>query len=121
MILLLNLQIDPSPIHLNLQDCVLLQDFETPILDTTAALEECFRCLLTAGMQATLARGIARMLYQFAMKVQPHLPPKIRDMLQIVSGSIWQPKDLARIDSNYCVFDVDGTRSNARMQEMLQG
>jgi hypothetical protein len=67
--------------------------------DVERAFGECFRCLLGCGVQQMLSRGIARMIYHTAMKLELNLPRLVESMLQIVAETAWQPSDWQYLDS----------------------
>jgi hypothetical protein len=62
-------------------------------VDVEREFEDCFRCLLGIGVQQMLSRGISRMIYHTATKLEPKLPRLVERMFQIVAETAWQPDD----------------------------
>lgn len=95
-----------------------------PTWTSKSAFEEIFRCLLGAGMQAMLPRGIARMVYRTTEQMQIRLPARVNQMMKIAAELAWQPKDLLRLSSGYpnvAMMDGTGKRGGeVRMEELLK-
>lgn len=91
------------------------------IKTSAAALEEVFRCLLGTGVEIMIARAIARMTYQTAMKQKVILSRNTQNMLQIMSETAWRPSDAKMISSKYPNFaTTKGYGDNEeRMSELL--
>lgn len=91
------------------------------ITTSAAALEEVFRCLLGTGVEIMIARAIARMTYQTALKQKVILSQSTQNLLQIMSETAWRPSDAKMISSKYPNFAT--TRgygdSEERMSELL--
>lgn len=88
-ILLRNLQSDPHSRNRATRTSTVLNIFESPLDNTTAAFEECFRCMLGAGLQTILPRGIARMVYRTATQMEVELPESVRQMIAMVAETSW--------------------------------
>lgn len=58
---------------------------------------ECFRCLLSAGLQEMNARGIARMVYCTALEFGVTLPESVQQMNRLLAESAWQPSDVNQV------------------------
>ena len=91
------------------------------IRTSAAALEEVFRCLLGTGVEVMLARAVARMTYQTALKKKVILSQSTQSMLQIMSETAWLPSDAQMISSKYPNFaTAKGYRdSEERMSQLL--
>ncbi|EME44927.1 hypothetical protein DOTSEDRAFT_70844 [Dothistroma septosporum NZE10] len=64
---------------------------DTPIASLEMAFGECFRCMLSAGMQHMYPRAVVRMMYHAATALKFTLPENAREMLQIVNENSWRP------------------------------
>lgn len=124
-ILFRNLRSDPnSRTRADPASCV-LDIFESPLSDTTAAFEECFRCTLSAGLQLILPRGIARIIYRMASQANVALPDPVQRMLAIMAETAWQQTDIQNLESVFPTFDIgapskNGIISERRMMEALK-
>lgn len=89
---------------------------------SAAALEEVFRCLLGTGVEVMIARAVARMTYQTAVKQKVILSQSTQNMLQIMSATAWRPSDAKMISSNYPNFATSKGYgdSEERMSELLK-
>lgn len=93
---------------------------ETPIHDSHTAFDEVFRCLLGAGVEVMIARGIARMMYHTALEQKITLSPSTKKMLQIMSDTAWRPSDLSLVNSAFPNFaTLKGHGNPDRMTELL--
>ena len=91
-------------------------------IDTSAtALEEVFRCLLGTGVEIMIARAIARMTYQTALKQKVILSQSTREMLQVMSETAWRPSDARLVSSAYPNFATTKGYDDReeRMSELL--
>lgn len=91
-------------------------------IDTSAAaLEEVFRCLLGTGVEIMIARAIARMTHQTALKQKVILSQSTQGMLQVMSETAWRPSDARLISSTYPNFATTKgyDDSEERMSELL--
>ena len=91
-------------------------------IDTSAAaLEEVFRCLLGTGVEIMIARAIARMTYQSALKQKVILSRSTQEMLQVMSETAWRPSDARLVSSAYPNFATTKgyDDSEERMSELL--
>lgn len=99
-----------------------VQEFqESPVRDTRAAFEECFRCLLAGGTQVMLMRGIARMVVQTATVLEVNLPDDVVQILSIVAEMCWSASDLEQLRScqpNWAFAKHPGEAGN-QMEELL--
>lgn len=91
------------------------------ITTSAAALEEVFRCLLGTGVEIMIARAIARMTYQTALKQKVILSQSTQNMLQLMSETAWRPSDVKMISSKYPNFATTKGYgdSEERMSELL--
>lgn len=76
-----------------------------------SSFEECFRCLLSAGMQQLLPRIVARSVWHTARELNVELPASVVQMLQLVADSAWQATDLHGVNAAYPSYAVP--RANA--------
>lgn len=91
------------------------------ITTSAAALEEVFRCLLGTGVEIMIARAVARMTYQTALKKKVILSQSTQNMLQIMSKTAWRPSDVKMISSKYpnSATSRGYSDSEERMSELL--
>lgn len=94
-----------------------------PITDSHTAFDEVFRCLLGAGVEIMIARGMARMIYHIALEQKIVLSRASRAMLQIMADTAWRPSDLSLMQSTYPdITSVSGDEersANRRLTELL--
>lgn len=79
------------------------------VAELKPAFEECFRCMLSAGMQHMNPRAVVRMMYRAATALNITLPDSALQMLQIVNDNSWRP---------LYTDDSDATQG---IDEILQG
>lgn len=95
-----------------------------PTWTSESAFEEVFRCLLGAGMQAMLPRGIARMVHRTAEQMHIQLPARVNEFLKITAELVWQPKDLLKLSSRYpnlAILNGNGKKvEEVRMEGLLK-
>ena len=88
------------------------------------SFEECFRCLIGAGMQYMLPRAIARLLYHSATQLRVKLPDAVEQMLGMVAETAWRPSDLHQLNSCWPNWAASGTwkrnDKNVQMEDMLR-
>lgn len=80
-----------------------------------SSFEECFRCLLAAGMNQLLPRVVARVVYHEARELQVRLPVAVQQMLRLVADTAWNVSDLHNLNaaySSYAVSDATSGRTN---------
>lgn len=65
------------------------------------AFQECFRSVLACGLQMMLPRGLARMLYHTANRLEVELPETVQRVLAVVADAAWQPTDVLKFNSFY--------------------
>lgn len=74
-----------------------------------SAFGECFRCMLSAGMQQMYPRGVVRLIHGAATALNFTLPKSALQMLQIFNDNSWEP------------LYTDDTEARHVIDEMLQG
>lgn len=76
------------------------------------AFEECFRCILACGTQATLPRGVARVLCLKARDTQVPWSQAMKEMIRIVEKSAWEPSDIDKFNSTYPSYKASPNRGS---------
>lgn len=82
-----------------------------------SSFEECFRCLMAAGLQQMLPRMISRMVCQSAAQMKVPFPSAVQQMLELATEAVWQPSDLRRLSSEYPDWGL-GTQTPGKMRSM---
>lgn len=70
------------------------------------AFEECFRCIIGCGVQATLPRGVARMLCLKARRANVPWSQAMEEIIRIVEKTAWEPSDIDKFNSTYPSYRV---------------
>ena len=66
-------------------------EHDISIRELESAFKECFRCMLSAGMQHVYPRAVVKMIHRAATALQYTLPQSALQMLQIFNDNSWQP------------------------------
>lgn len=82
-----------------------------------SSFEECFRCLMAAGLQMMLPRMISRMVCQSATQMKVTFPSAVQQMLELATEAVWQPSDLRRLSSEYPDWGL-GAQTPGKMRSM---